>query len=117
VLLIIGIAGYAYLDHYQPLASGALGRSDTAYEDGAPFSYAYWLINQGSLPVTARSVTPPDGASWFERDPGVASISLGARVRHPSSGSSPPRVRRFEDSMDTDERFRDQLPKDRPGRD
>lgn len=48
--------GLIYLAHYQPLVPGDAGASSMTYRQGAPFSYATELINQGHIPITVQGI-------------------------------------------------------------
>lgn len=60
MLVIAGVVGIG-LARYQPLVSDVLGHSSATYREGAPFSYAFELVNRGRLPVTVTSIDRPPG--------------------------------------------------------
>jgi len=67
VLVIAGVAGVV-LARYQPLVSDVLGHTNTTYREGAPFSYAFDLVNRGRFPVTVTSIDPPSGLGLIAID-------------------------------------------------
>src|SRR5438132_13155808 len=57
VMAIALVAAITYLTNYQPLVRGSFeGHSDTTYRQGATFSYAISLRNDGNLPITVSAV-------------------------------------------------------------
>lgn len=64
VLAIGLVASAVFLTHYQPLGFGSSrGHEGTTYRQGASFSYAVSLRNNGDLPITITGVDTGDGLS------------------------------------------------------
>jgi hypothetical protein len=68
-----------YLSHYQPLTTGSTGWSSARYRQGAQFSYATELVNQGHVPITVTGIDTGSGSSLL-RTTGVFVGKDGSNV-------------------------------------
>ncbi len=82
VLLVLAVAAVtgAGLARYQPVASDVLGHTGTTYREGAPFSYAFDLVNRGRFPVTVTSIDRSSGVSLIGIEDVLVSKTGGAFV-------------------------------------
>ena len=100
MLVIAGVVGIG-LARYQPLVSDVLGHSSATYREGAPFSYAFELVNRGRLPVTVTSIDRPPGLGLIgiedvlvsKTDGGFVAGDIAPRSYEPFPASSSARVR------------------------